>query len=527
MTLAAVRDTQKIDAAAVPTIYEPVCATDILYAGGMVCLNAAGLAAPAASAAGMTAVMGRAERTVDNSAAGTPTVQVLSGQFKYDNNGTSIVGTDVGSLCYAVDDEAVDISNAGGRPIAGVITRVDTDGVVFQTQFHVAGLAAAAALATTESGPIYHVRSATTANVANIAAFVVANDGVACVEGDRVLLKDQAAGAENGIYVLGVVAGTAPLTRSLDFDDGSEFNANSVVAVSEGTENADTAWSVTTNEAIIVGTTVTVWAEAAFGYGAVGVMTAETIGQAAGAGVLHAASRVDHVHAMPASAAPVATGEAADVGAAGTFADSDHVHNEYSKEVRGVAPTNVADIAAFVVAAFDGVTYVEGDFVLLANQTVPAEGGIYVVGVVAGTAPLTRAPWLPAAAVVNGGYTCHVSEGTLFANSAWFISDTGAVTIGTDSNIWYPETVTFSLGIPAGTGTITFADIPILSATKTQFIFTNAVEVTADLTVRYGLDGAATPGVVGTCTATMIAEVAAGTVNVDDDSTMIVSVINR
>ena len=527
MTLAALRNTLQIDGTAVPTVYEPICATDILYAGGMACLTAAGLAAPAASAASMSAVLGRVERTVDNSAGGVLRCRILAGQFKYTNSGTSITTADVGKLCYAVDDESVHISNAGGRPIAGAITRVDTDGVVFQTLFTEAQLAGAVVAAPTSS-PIYHARGGTTANIAALATFTVANDGIVLVAGDRVLLRAQTAVDENGIYDVGVVAGgLAPLTRSLDFDDGTEIVNGAVVTIAEGTANEDTAWAVTSDSPIIVGTDNIVFEEAAFGYGAVGVMTAETIGQAAGAGVLHAAARIDHVHAMPASAVVVNTGAINVAGAAGTFADSAHIHAEHTRSVRGVATTNVADLGALVVAAFDGVTYVEGDLILLANQTVPAEAGVYVVGVVAGTAPLTRVAWMPAAAVLRGGYTVHVEEGTLFARTSWFIAEAGDITIAATAHTWYPETATFSLGIPADTGTITFATIPILSATKTNYVFTNAAEVTADATVRYGLNGAATPGVVGACTVTMLAELAAGTVNVDDDSTMIITVINR
>ena len=135
--------------------------------------------------------------------------------------------------------------------------------------------------------------------------------------------------------------------------------------------------------------------------------------------------------------------------------------------------------------------------------------------------------WMPAAAVLRPGYTVYVEEGDLFAATAWFIFVNGEVVIDTDAHVWYPETVTFAIDIPPGTGTVTWADIPIMSATRTQFLFTNRNEVNGDLTVRYGLDGAATPGPVGTCTATMIAEVAAGTVNVDDDSSLLISGLNR
>lgn len=195
--------------------------------------------------------------------------------------------------------------------------------------------------------------------------------------------------------------------------------------------------------------------------------------------------------------------------------------------VKGVAPTNVANLAAFVIAAFDGVTYAAGDFVLLANQTTAAENGVYLVGTVAGTAPLTRANWLPTGAIVSGGFTVHVNTGTLFANSNWFISTAGAITIGTTAHAWYPESVTQTLALPVNTGTVAITNVPVLSATKTQVGITRVSAVTPTLTVMYVLDGVNTAGTVGTANIDVMAAVAAGTVNVDDDSSLLITVINR
>lgn len=105
------------------------------------------------------------------------------------------------------------------------------------------------------------VRAKTLVDVANLAAFDVITDGITLIEGDRVLLTEQTAGAENGIYTVGVVAaGLAPLTRSLDFDANDEVIASSFVAVEEGSNsNANTLWQLITNNAITVGTTVQVW----------------------------------------------------------------------------------------------------------------------------------------------------------------------------------------------------------------------------------------------------------------------------
>ncbi len=60
-------------------------------------------------------------------------------------------------------------------------------------------------------------------------------DGQTLATGDRILLKDQASGAENGIYI--VAASGAP-TRATDFDASAEI-AEAVIPVSVGTTNAD------------------------------------------------------------------------------------------------------------------------------------------------------------------------------------------------------------------------------------------------------------------------------------------------
>jgi hypothetical protein len=77
-------------------------------------------------------------------------------------------------------------------------------------------------------------------------------DGVTLATDDRILIKDQAAGAENGIYV--VKASGAP-DRATDFDADIEVTAGAFTFVEEGTTNGDTGWVLSTNGAITVGST--------------------------------------------------------------------------------------------------------------------------------------------------------------------------------------------------------------------------------------------------------------------------------
>lgn len=82
-------------------------------------------------------------------------------------------------------------------------------------------------------------------------------DGVTLATGDRILVKDQASGGENGIYT--VNASGAP-TRGTDADSATEIT-QAAVFVQEGTVNADSGWVNTTNAPITLGTTATVWAQ--------------------------------------------------------------------------------------------------------------------------------------------------------------------------------------------------------------------------------------------------------------------------
>ena len=102
------------------------------------------------------------------------------------------------------------------------------------------------------------VRAASTANGTLASAFENGDtlDGVTLATGDRILLKDQTAGAENGIYT--VNASGAP-TRTSDFDTGTEA-LGAAVLVLEGSANGDKLYICTTNGPITLGTTALAFA---------------------------------------------------------------------------------------------------------------------------------------------------------------------------------------------------------------------------------------------------------------------------
>jgi hypothetical protein len=96
-------------------------------------------------------------------------------------------------------------------------------------------------------------------------------DGVVLATGNRILIKNQAAPAENGIYV--VAASGAP-ARASDADSGAEL-VNASVYVSEGTTLADTQWTCTTNAAITVGSTAIAFAQLTSGGSGITALTGD------------------------------------------------------------------------------------------------------------------------------------------------------------------------------------------------------------------------------------------------------------
>lgn len=80
-------------------------------------------------------------------------------------------------------------------------------------------------------------------------------DAIACVTGDRVLVKNQAAGADNGIYVVD----TGAWTRATDFNGPYDLLEGTLVLVTSGTANADLLFQQTAASPTI-GTTSLVFA---------------------------------------------------------------------------------------------------------------------------------------------------------------------------------------------------------------------------------------------------------------------------
>lgn len=92
------------------------------------------------------------------------------------------------------------------------------------------------------------VKVATTANITLSNTQTI--DGVALSNGDRVLVKNQTTGSQNGIYVVS----TGAWSRAEDADTNAEVTAGLFVFVEQGDTNADSGFVLTTDSPLIVGT---------------------------------------------------------------------------------------------------------------------------------------------------------------------------------------------------------------------------------------------------------------------------------
>lgn len=90
---------------------------------------------------------------------------------------------------------------------------------------------------------------ATTGNLASLSGLLTI-DGVTVAAGDRVLVKNQSAPADNGIYV----ASASAWSRSTDMDTWAEV-PNAFTFVEAGSTQADTGWVCTANQGGTIGVT--------------------------------------------------------------------------------------------------------------------------------------------------------------------------------------------------------------------------------------------------------------------------------
>jgi len=170
-------------------------------------------------------------------------IDTVSGNLVLDSNGGTVMVED--NLTIAAS-KTIDM---GANKITGVAEPVSTTDAATKAYVD----AVKTGLDVKDS-----VRVATTANITIATALNNGDtlDGVTLATNDRILVKNQSTGSENGIYVV-----AASPARATDFDANAEVTGGAFTFVEEGTVNADSGWVVTTNGAITVGTTALSFAQ--------------------------------------------------------------------------------------------------------------------------------------------------------------------------------------------------------------------------------------------------------------------------
>jgi fimbrial isopeptide formation D2 family protein/uncharacterized repeat protein (TIGR01451 family) len=210
-------------------------------------------------------------------------------------------------------------------------------------------------------------------------------DGIGLVDGDRVLVKNQATATQNGVYKV-VDSANGVWDRATDFNTAAEMTIGYRTVVGSGTVNGGKTFALD-GAVTTINTTALSFSEVA----------------------VSPAVRL-------ASTANVT----------GTFAAG--------------PPTTLSGIALTSGnLTIDGVNVALGDRILLKNQTGAAgpQNGIYTVTSLTGTATLTRATDMDASGEAARGFQVFVTSGTWNGNNTFALSTSG-VTLNTTSLTWNP-----------------------------------------------------------------------------------------
>ena len=153
--------------------------------------------------------------------------------------------------------------DASGNFTAGTITATVVTGLATPTNGTDAANksyvdASAAGLTVKQAG-----RAATTGTNITLSGGAPSTlDGLTLAGNDRILVKDQATGSQNGIYYVSTLGSgsNGTWTRTTDADVDPELATGTYIFISSGTVNANAAYTISTQGTITIGTTAIAWA---------------------------------------------------------------------------------------------------------------------------------------------------------------------------------------------------------------------------------------------------------------------------
>jgi hypothetical protein len=316
-----------------------------------------------------------------------------------------------------------------------IVNKQYADAIASGIHFHEAvDLATTAALpANTYNNGTGGVGATLTAN-ANGALSV---DSTLTVVGNRILVKNQAAGLQNGVYVVTQVgsAGTPYiLTRATDFDSVGtgvdQIDEGDFFLVTSGVANVNTAWVQQTPPPITIGTTAIVFQQ-----------FSAPITYTAGTGL---------------SESPAYTFNIANIGTAGTYGSASSVPvftTNAQGQVTGVTPTAIAISGAAVSGNISGSAGSVAN--ALTAGTYLTSGGTYN-GSAARTFAVDATDANTASKVVARDASGNFSAGTITATLS------GAATSATTATNLAGGAVN-RIAVQSGSGTTTFVVAPTAS----------------------------------------------------------------
>lgn len=274
----------------------------------------------------------------------------------------------------------------------------------------------------------YEVAAAATSNT-SISSAPSSIDGVTLFSVSRILLTGQSDTRENGIWEFNG-AGNA-LTRPADypFSGSTQAILGSKVLVTGGTANKNTTWRISgaSSTPIIIDTTGHSWSK---------VIPLHTHADTNTGGPIASTAISDFTEAAQDAAAAMAT---AGVGIAVDYNDPANTLTlnaltYWRQPVRVVATSNVSVSSA--PSSIDSVTLSSGDRVLLTGQSTTHENGPWVFN--GASSAMTRPTDYPAASTIFAylGQAYYVRAGTVNAGTVWYLTTSGAITIGTTGTSW-------------------------------------------------------------------------------------------
>ena len=217
--------------------------TDFTVSSGAVTVNAITLGSTALNpGATVTALAGLTQLDVDNVSVNTNTISTTdtNGNLVLSPNGTGTVTVPSG------------YKNRTGFGANSLVSKEYVDAIK-----QALDVKDSVRLATTANlSANYNNSGGTLTNSGSNAALSL--DGVTVVAGNRILVKDQSSGAENGIYVVTTVGDGSTawvLTRADDANASAEMTGGVFTFVEEGTVGADNGYVFTHNGAPTLGST--------------------------------------------------------------------------------------------------------------------------------------------------------------------------------------------------------------------------------------------------------------------------------